>query len=53
MEQPTVPVAEAAARLGISVRQARRLAPQLEGRKIAGCVFVDETALRQHTEGTQ
>ncbi|OBA96994.1 hypothetical protein A5666_27115 [Mycolicibacterium fortuitum] len=50
-EQPTVPLAEAAALLGISVRQARRLAPQLGGQKIAGSWFVDGTALRQHLEG--
>lgn len=50
-EQPTLPVAEAAARLGISVRQARRLAPKLGGQMIAGRWFVDELALRQHTEG--
>ena len=50
-EPPIVPIAEAAARLGISVRQARRLAPKLGGRKIAGSWFVDEPALRQHTEG--
>jgi hypothetical protein len=50
-ERPTVPIAEAAERLGISVRQARRLAPKLGGRIIAGRWFVDELALRQHTEG--
>ncbi|OBK16777.1 hypothetical protein [Mycobacterium asiaticum] len=50
-EQPTVPLAEAAAFLGISHRQARRLAPQLGGRKVAGSWFVEETALRQHIEG--
>jgi hypothetical protein len=51
--QPTVPLAEAAARLGISDRHARRLAPKLGGKKIAGCWFVDETALAQHIEGRQ
>ena len=50
-EHPTVPLAEAAARLNISDRQARRLAPQLGGRMIAGRWFVDELALRQHIEG--
>lgn len=50
-EQPTVPLAEAAERLGISDRQARRLAPKLAGRMIAGRWFVDELALRQHIEG--
>ncbi|WP_193043166.1 hypothetical protein [Mycolicibacterium baixiangningiae] len=52
-EQPTVPIAEAAARLRISVRQARRVAPKLGGRMIAGRWFVDELALRQHLEGKQ
>ncbi len=51
MEPPTVPLVELADRLDLSDRQARRLAPQLGGRKIAGRWFVDETALRQHIEG--
>ncbi|SEH79568.1 hypothetical protein SAMN04489835_4229 [Mycolicibacterium rutilum] len=51
VEQPTVPADEVAARLHISDRQARRLAPRLGGRKIAGRWFVDETALREHIEG--
>ncbi|OBF65857.1 hypothetical protein A5753_00740 [Mycobacterium sp. 852002-51971_SCH5477799-a] len=49
--EPTVPLAEAAARLGISRRQARRLARRLGGDKIAGRWLVDELALRQHIEG--
>ena len=53
VEQPTVPLAEAAARLDISRRQASRLAPQLGGRKIAGCWFVGEAALNEHIEGRQ
>lgn len=53
MEQPTVPLAEAAARLGISHRQARRRAQQLGGKKIAGRWLVDETALNEHIEGRQ
>ena len=53
VEQPTVPLAEAAVRLDISLRQARRLAPKLGGQKIAGLWFVDETALREHIEGRQ
>ena len=53
VEQPTVPADEVAARLHISDRQARRLAPRLGGRKIAGRWFVDETALREHIEGKQ
>ncbi|MBE5501847.1 hypothetical protein E3G66_004674 [Mycobacteroides abscessus] len=52
-EQPRVPLAEAAAQLHISERQARRLAPQLGGRRIAGRWFVDELALSQHLEGRQ
>lgn len=50
-EQPTVPLAEAAAELGISRRQARRLAPKLGGQIITGSWFVNGTALRQHIEG--
>lgn len=53
VDEPTVPIAEAAAELGISDRQARRLAPQLGGRMIAGRWLVDELALRQHIEGRQ
>lgn len=53
VDEPTVPIAEAAAQLGISDRQARRLAPQLGGRMIAGRWLVDELALRQHIEGRQ
>lgn len=51
VEPPTVPVAEAAVRLGLSIRQTIRRAPQLGGDKIAGRWFVDETALREHIEG--
>lgn len=51
VEQPTVPTAELAARLGISERHARRLAPKLGGQRIAGSWLVDELALREHTEG--
>lgn len=51
VEQPTVLIADAATRMGISTRQARRLAEQLGGQKIAGRWFVDELALREHTEG--
>ncbi|WP_460359452.1 hypothetical protein [Mycobacterium sp. ZZG] len=53
MEQPTVPLGQAAARLDMSLRQARRLAPRLGGRKVANSWFVDEIALRQHIEGKQ
>ncbi|MCA4726881.1 hypothetical protein [Mycolicibacterium fortuitum] len=53
VEQPTVPLDKAAARLGISLRQARRRAPQLGGQKIAGRWFLDDTAITQHIEGQQ
>lgn len=53
VDQPSVPIAEVAERLGISDRHARRLAPKLGGRKIAGSWFADELALRQHIEGTK
>ncbi len=53
VEQPTVPLDKAAARLGISHRQARRLALKLGGDKIAGRWFVDEAALNEHIEGRQ
>ena len=49
--QPTVPISKAAARLGLSPRQARRLAPRLGGEMIGGRWFVDELALREHIEG--
>jgi hypothetical protein len=51
VEQPTVPLAEAAIRLGLSRRQASRLAPKLGGDKIAGRWFVDKAALNEHIEG--
>jgi hypothetical protein len=51
VHQPTVPIAEAAHRLGRSDRQTRRLAPRLGGRIIGGRWFVDELALRE-LEGT-
>ncbi|ULE35050.1 helix-turn-helix domain-containing protein [Mycobacterium sp. IDR2000157661] len=49
---PTVPLEDAAERLGISTRHARRIAPKLAGRKAGGRWFVDETALREHLERT-
>lgn len=51
VDQPTVPLAEAAARLDVSLRQARRLAPHLGGKKIAGRWFVDDAALNEHIAG--
>lgn len=51
VEQPTMPITEAATRLNISTRQARRLAPRLGGQLIAGRWLVNETAIAQHIEG--
>lgn len=51
VDKPAVPLDKAAVRLGISLRQARRRAPQLGGRKIAGRWFVDEAALNEHITG--
>jgi hypothetical protein len=51
VEQPTVPIAEAAVRLDMSTRQVRRLALRLGGKQIAGRWLVDETALQEHIEG--
>lgn len=53
VEQPTVPIADVATRLGISCRQARRLAKKLGGQIIAGRWFVHEAALNEHIEGRQ
>lgn len=52
MARPTVTITEAAARLGLSNRQTRRLAPRLGGQIIGGQWLVDEPALREHIEGT-
>lgn len=50
-DEPTLSVPEVAQRLGISERQARRLAEKLDGRKKAGRWFVSEEALNEHMEG--
>ncbi|OHU48900.1 helix-turn-helix domain-containing protein [Mycobacteroides chelonae] len=51
-DEPTLlSVPEVAQRLGISDRQARRLAERLDGRKKAGRWFVSEEALNEHMEG--
>lgn len=50
-EVPQIPLAEAAQRLGLSRRHTRRLAPRLGGRLIAGRWWLDETAIREHSEG--
>lgn len=49
--EPTVPLAEAAARLGLTDRQVRRLAPKLGGRKLGGRWLIDEQALMEHIQG--
>ncbi len=48
---PTVPVEEAAAMLGLSRRQTRRLAPLLGGRIIAGRWLLDEMCIEEHLRG--
>lgn len=50
-EVPTVPIDDAAARLGLSPRQVRRLAPKLGGRIIGGRWLLDEQAIREHLQG--
>ena len=50
---PTVPLTKAAARLGLTDRQVRRLAPRLGGRKICGRWLIDEQALEDHIQGRQ
>jgi hypothetical protein len=50
-ELPTVTVDDAAQQLGLSRRQARRLAPRLGGRLIAGRWLLDQTAINEHKEG--
>jgi len=48
---PTVPIEEAAAELGCSKRQARRIAPELGGRIVGGRWLIDRQALTEHIEG--
>lgn len=50
-DPPTVTVAEAARRLGLSERQTRRLAPRLGGRIIAGRWLLDAIAIDEHEKG--
>lgn len=50
-EAPTVTVAEAASRLGVSERTARRMAPRLGGRRIGGRWLLDTQAITEHLEG--
>ena len=47
-ENPTVPIERVAEQLGVGLRQARRQAPKLGGRKIDGKWFCDELAVREH-----
>lgn len=51
VDEPTLSVPEVAQRLGISERQARRLAEKLDGHKKAGRWFISEEALTEHMEG--
>lgn len=48
---PTVPIEQAAAELGLSKRQTRRLAPELGGRIVGGRWLLDAHAIRQHIQG--
>lgn len=50
VQAPTVPITQAADRLGVCDRQMRRLARRLGGRKIGGRWFVDEQLLVEHIE---
>ena len=47
----TVTIVEAAKRMKCSPRQARRLAPKLGGRIIAGRWLLDHQAIEEHVEG--
>lgn len=44
--------AKAAELLGVSARTARRLAPELGGRKLAGAWLLDASAVTEHRGGT-
>ena len=48
---PTVTIEQAAEVLGVSKRQARRLAPDLGGRIVNGGWLLDPQAIREHIEG--
>lgn len=50
-QQPTMPIAEAAEKFGLSRRQTRRLAPKLGGKFIGGRWLLDEDAVREHATG--
>lgn len=52
-EGEVVAVAEAAELLGCSSRTARRLAPELGGRMVAGTWILDRQAVIEHIEGRQ
>lgn len=51
--EPTVPIEQAAAELGLSKRQTRRLAPVLGGRIVGGRWLLDQQAIREHIEGSR
>ena len=48
---PSMPIEDAAERLGLSRRQTRRLAPRLGGRLIGGRWLVDPEAVAEHLDG--
>lgn len=50
VQHPSVPIDQAAARLGLSRRQARRLAPRLGGRLVGGRWLLDDAALQEHLD---
>ena len=52
-DNPTVPIERVAEQLGVGIRQARRQAPKLGGRKIDGKWFCDELAVREHVTGKE
>jgi len=52
-DNPTVPIERLAEQLGVGLRQARRQAPKLGGRKIDGKWFCDELAVREHITGKE
>ena len=51
LNPPTITVDDAARRLNLSMRQARRLAPDLGGRLISGRWLLDDRAITEHIEG--
>lgn len=52
-DEPTVDIAEAARRLRVDPRHARRLAKRLGGTKVKGKWLLDADAITEHLEGQQ